>query len=178
MSYAHSLEAVPLQVPSPRTLPYLRDKRLRDMTERDLASLDFVKKHHQVMLVLIMAGRVIEAVLLDCFRRLPDTMVADAARQVQAQRSTDSRFSRLAPERSDSWSFFHSIVVAGPNGLQILRGRTERVADTLRDFRNLVHPARELQEMDVSPLDSTDADVADALVGMVLKDVQAWVLTR
>lgn len=179
MSYDQFLDAVPPQAPSPRReVPYLRDEQLRTMVTRDLTSLAFAKRHGEVMLVLIMAGRVIEGVLLDCFKRLPDTDVEAAARRVQAQRSTDSRFSRFSPERRENWSFFHFIAVAGPAGLQILRGRTEQVADTLRTFRNLVHPAKELQEMGDSPLDATDAEAANALVGMVLKDVGVWVMNR
>ncbi|HEX5746504.1 MAG TPA: hypothetical protein VFZ09_09685 [Archangium sp.] len=179
MSYAQTLEAVPLQVPSPRhKLPFLRDDRLRNIAERDLSSLLRFKNEEEVKVVLIMAGSVIEAVLLDCFQRFVNTQLEAVAKQVQARRVTDGRFSRFSPERRESWSFFHSIAVAGPDGLHILRGRTERVADTLRNFRNLVHPARELLESDDSPLRTTDADAAVALVGMVLDDVQEWVMTR
>lgn len=178
MSYAQSLEELSHQVPPKRELPFLRNPKLRAMAERDLASLVSHRKYGELMSAVIMGGRVVEGVLLDCFHRLPDTVLEDAARRIQVQRNSDGRFNNFSPGRIENWSFIHYIAVAGPEGLNILGQRTERMADNLRHFRNLVHPARELKEAADRPLRASEADAVEAFLRTVLDDVEAWVMTR
>lgn len=127
---------------------------LRRIAERDLASLTVALAAEETKSALVLAGSVIEAILTD-----------------------------LLEARSPAWidgkkSFFQIIEMCGPKGLRVLDERTVKVADTVRDTRNFVHPGRERETLQGRDFARSEGIVAQALVEQVIEAVAAAAATR
>lgn len=159
-------------IAGPRELGFLRDPGLRRIAERDYASLADARAREDVKPVLILSGCVIEAVTLDVVRRdEPGSKAAAEKVKLARQAREPGVWDKVATRAIEEWTLKQLVGVCGNDGLKVLSPRAERVADTLRDFRNLVHPLRELIETATSPLSLGDAIVAGALTDLVLEEV-------
>jgi len=152
-----------------RQFPFLQNAELRSIVERDFASLSAARKADEVKVALVLAGSVIEATLLDVIER--DLKASEiAAQQVMQAKG----WKKLDPKAASDWKLFQQIALCGPDGLSVLSIKTEKIAQEVRDWRNLVHPGRERDESRQAPLRPSDAAVAEALVEKVLDEVEAW----
>lgn len=159
---------------SVRQLPFISDAALRAIAERDLVSLGNIRKCEETKACLILAGGVVEATLLDVIRRNLHGS-KQAAQSVKAARAaTDPRWKGFEASQPHKWDFRQLIAVCGPQGLRVLSDRTERVADAVRDYRNLVHPDDEIKETQSGPILTSEADVAAGLMEQVLEQVRTW----
>lgn len=156
-----------------RQLPFVKDAGLRAIAERDYASLAVARKQDEVKTVLVLSGCVVEAVLLDVVVRkgAVATAAAQAVKAVRQAKNPRVWGGGFDASATDRWTFAQLVGVCGDDGLKVLSTRAEAIADTVRDFRNLVHPRLELQETATSPLSLSEAIATAALVDIVLDEV-------
>lgn len=160
-------------VPTRRILHFMSMSPLRDIAERDLTSLDNIRKLEEVKPCLILAGSVIESILLDLLEQdLAATMKAAAA--VKAKRIANSQWGSFDPKKFPEWDLHHMIAVCGPDGLDILADRTEKSAAGLRNYRNFVHPNVERTQVGQGPLLAAESQIAVGIMELVIEQVRNW----
>ena len=154
---------------------FMKDSRLRSIAERDRRSLTVARQTEQTKMALVLAGSVIEALLLDVLEH-DKTATREAAVAVKGLRKeSDPAIGRMKPGSTpEKWPFLVLIAVSGQAGLGVLSKRAESVADTLRDWRNYVHPAQERNVTDEIPLGPNDAALAEGLAVQDVEEVRRW----
>jgi hypothetical protein len=158
-----------------RQMPFIRDAALRKIAERDFVSLLNARKSDDVKAALVFAGSLVETILLDQLER--DRARATACgRAIQtARRATNARvWGRFDPVDIDTWNLVHMVAVVGPDGLGALDRRTEQMADTVRDWRNFIHPRKERDETQAAPLRIQDSVMAAALAEVIVTQLEAF----
>jgi hypothetical protein len=166
VSYAARFWATPSTGPI-RGLPKVKDAELQRIATRDLASLRVAQQTEQAKMVLVLAGSVIEAALLDLLLQdEPGALVARDA--VHAAKMKAGQKWQKPGSDVRAWTFNQMIDVCGPDGMRRLGESTLRAAHAARDYRNYVHPNVEKEQ---SPLRLAEANVAAALVDLVLADM-------
>jgi len=148
-----------------RPLPFIKNSELRAIAERDLGSLSAARRADEVKVALVLAGSIIEAILVDIVSQNPTESEA-AARGIPQLRNLPTDMSR--------WTLVQMISVCGPQGLRVLSDKTKDIANTVRDWRNFVHPEKERAETRNNPLKPSDAAMAEALVEKVIDEVRLW----
>ncbi len=154
-----------------RQLPWVTNADLRRIAERDIGSALRALKTEEVKSCLILAGSVVEALLLDRLEATPEPERESAVARVKEvqQRLGQAVKFKGAPA---SWSLHEMVKIAGPTGLGRLAKRTEDVAQLVRDWRNYVHPDRERTETRSGDhLRLPDAMAAVALLEAVVADL-------
>lgn len=154
-----------------RELPFVADANVRRIAERDLASLGLARQQEQLKVAVVLAGCVVEAVLLDYLQQQgPADLEAAAIKAASAHQKLNPRVwgKQLNASKLQEWKLIQMIGVCGPHGFGVLTERTEQVANVLRDWRNFVHPAVESGE---PPLQMRDAIMAEALTESVLEEL-------
>lgn len=146
-----------------RKLEFVRDAELRRLAERDLHSLGVAQRTGEVKMCLVLAGSVLEAMLVDLLEQ--DAVAYREARD-RAKTASGRRLSGPAKDLD----LIGQIEVAAALGR--LRESTRRAAHALRYSRNFVHPTVEREELKGEPLRTQDAALAGALAEMVLADLQ------
>lgn len=132
---------------------FVIDVSLRKIIERDYIYLSKCLNVEAWKPVIILAGGLIEALLLD-------KLLTDEAK---------ARFSTKAPNEKDlkKWDLDNLIDVAVD--LQIINPGVEKLSDAVRHYRNLVHPGRELTSgLKIEP---QEANVAVNILEMVIRDL-------
>lgn len=124
------------------TFAFVAVDTTRAIAQRDYDELRVASR--TVKARALLAGSVVEAVLMDALERKGFT-----AKQVAA------------------WTFHELITEA--QGAKVISDRTAKVAHSLRDMRNLVHPAVELRE---GRLSVGAAEAAVSLMRLVLEDLR------
>lgn len=158
-----------------RALPFVRNKELREIAERDLASFESMAKSEETKSAIVLAGSVIEAILFDLAEKDP-TATLTSAKKVKAKHAPSSpRWASFEPANDSRWTLEQVIVVCGPDGLDVLGARSAKLADVTRDYRNFVHPRVErTQILDNAPLTPPDSTQAGALMELVIDQVRRW----
>ncbi len=151
-------------------LPFMRDPALRSIVERDLSSLAAARKSDEIKVALVLAGCVIECLLTDVLEH----SVANSESAARAHPEFGRWGKNFDAKTPTDWTFIRKIDVCGPKGLQILSDKTEAIAHQVRDWRNLVHPHLERDDMRASPLRPSDAAVAEGLVLKIIDEVADW----
>jgi hypothetical protein len=128
-------------------LRFITDETLRKMIERDKKELDRSLEHGLHKSTLLLAGSIIEAILVDFFLAFPRSGTT-------SEQVLDTNLSALV-----SW--------AEQDGL--ISPRTKELSTVIRHYRNLIHPGREyrLQEK----MDVHTAIVAGSLVEIIIQEV-------
>lgn len=121
---------------------FVASEPTRAVAQRDYEELRIAGR--TVKARALLAGSVVEAVLLDALER-----------------------KGFVPQQVARMSFNELIQQARED--KVITARTAKVADSLRDLRNLVHPAVELRE---GRLRSVEADAAVSLMALVLEDLR------
>jgi hypothetical protein len=156
-----------------REMRFIRDFELRRIAERDYVSLINARKTDDVKAVLVFAGSLVETLLLDQLER--DRARATVNGQViqAARRGANARvWGNFNPNDIDSWQLAHMVDIAGPKGLRVLDDRTEQMAETVRDWRNFVHPRKERKETRNAPPRVQDAVMAAALADVIVAQLE------
>ena len=154
-----------------RAFAFMASARLRGLAERDWRSLEAVRKADESRLALVVAGSLIEGVLLDVLEDDPAATLA--AGRAHSDPQVRGPFNgKSAPSTPEDIRFHLRIAVAGAGGLKVLAASTEMIAQQARDWRNFIHPHLERQE--VRPPSVADAALAQALADKVLEDVETW----
>lgn len=121
---------------------FVASEQLRAIAQRDYDEIRAAAR--TVKARALLAGSVIEAVLMDALVRNGFAL----------EHMVEMRFHALIKEAAAA---------------KIVSDRTAKVADSLRDMRNLVHPAVELKD---GRLRAADADAALSLMRLVLEDLR------
>lgn len=164
---------------SARELPFIQDPDLRRIAERDLASLSNAQRAEETKTALILAGSVVEAILWDvvegCRAKDSSGTEAKAAQAKVKLIATNPRWKGFDPKDDERWTLEQLVGVCGPHGLGVLSERAVLIAHAIRDFRNLVHPRKELREQQENgPIIPSDAPGAAALMESVIDQVARW----
>lgn len=130
-------------------LDFMNVSELKAIVERDLSELQKAIKSNCIKTVLILSGSVIEGLLLDAL----------IARRAEAEALHTGK-------KLESWTLDKMITVAEQLG--ILPYKTlEKFTDGIREYRNLVHPGREIREsIRVAP---EEARIAVEIVNIILR---------
>lgn len=125
-----------------RTFTYLSDPDLQAIVERDYAELTLVLFPGAAWKsTVIMAGSILEAILFD--------VLSDAKRVAQTNASSKAPKAKGGVPIDilvdpDPWKLIHLINVAVSIGVLPLN-RANTIDQVLRDYRNFVHPKKELK---------------------------------
>ena len=113
----------------PMDLSFVRDPRLRAVLERDGFELQQVFAAGHWKSSMILSGGVIEGILTDLLLSRPEAFrAAGAPRKNDLTRWTLDELIRVALE------------------LNCVNGAVGRLSHSVREYRNLVHPGREIRE--------------------------------
>jgi len=126
---------------------FIEDAQLRQMIERDKAELDKCLEHRLSKSTLVLAGSVIEAILVDYFLAYP---VQDGG--------ADSAL------RASLWQLLEDAQAVG-----LISQETRQLATVVKDYRNLIHPGREYRL--AQEASSQRATVAQSVVEIVTEEV-------
>lgn len=123
-----ALSAAPDEAPAPttKTLPFITDPADRAALQNDIAGVERAIQNGEWKAATVLAGSVIEALLL--WGLSQDTKSALAAANAPKGKSDLGR-----------WDLVDLITVAGE--LKLIGDQTAKQADLARDYRNLIHPA-------------------------------------
>ncbi len=136
----------------PLDLSFVRDESLRLILERDWEEIGKCTEAGSHKAVLVLAGSVIEAILVDYMLANPPSS-ANAPTVAQILKMELGPLIQLAQQE------------------QIVNADTRDIANVLREFRNLIHPGRELRlKAKIGP---DRADIAKGLVCLVAEDLRA-----
>jgi hypothetical protein len=127
-------------------LSFMHDRRLRAIAERDYAELDALDPRGESKSTLILAGGIIEGLLLDA-------LVAS---------------SKWTFEQGCEKNLQDMIAPAKTAGII----SEDRLSDAIRKYRALVHPGREIRDK-VTPTEA-DAGLAKAAVKVIIQEVRRW----
>jgi hypothetical protein len=128
--------AVPATV---ATLAFIQPQELRDGLRADIASVEASLREADWKPATVMAGSVIEALLLWALQRLPPQTVAG---QLGALVSSGT-VSKPRDPALEYWDLHHYIEVAA--ALDVIKAGTAAQLRIAKDFRNLIHPGRALR---------------------------------
>ena len=120
----------PLPVIETRKFTFVKDSALRNAIERDYSEIQRALIASCPKSVMILAGGVIEALLLDALR----------------QDATSAKASSAAPKNKkglDRWNLSDLINVGIDLGL--IKGGAAKLSHSIREYRNLVHPGNEIR---------------------------------
>ena len=101
---------------------FISDEQLRITVERDKKELDACLSQHVNKSALLLAGSIIEAILVDYFLAFPRAGQTAAA-------TLDTNLAKLI-----EW--------AEQDGL--ISPRTKEISTVIRNYRNLIHPGRDI----------------------------------
>ena len=123
-----ALSAAPDEAPAPttKTLPFITDPADRAALQNDISGVDRAIQNGEWKAATVLAGSVIEALLL--WGLSQDTKSALAAANAPKGKGDVGR-----------WDLVDLIKVAGE--LKLIGDQTAEQADLARDYRNLIHPA-------------------------------------
>jgi hypothetical protein len=125
---------------------FVKDEDIRKIVTRDYAELHWLDPGMATKSVLVLAGGILESLLLDAL------VTAGKWRQEEA-------FQKRLND-----------MIHPAEGCGIIR--EGRVSNVLRSYRNLIHPAREIREG--LTFTREDAKLARAAVDVTIRDVSAW----
>jgi hypothetical protein len=128
-------------VPEIRGLEFVTDVALRESLRRDLSASRAALESGSYKAATVLAGAVIEALLLDALEgQDARTRTAALAKWHAAAGPTDAAPAKLKPEIS-RWGLHELVWIAAHSG--VISEEAASAADVARDFRNLIHPGRE-----------------------------------
>lgn len=122
-----ALGAAPDEAPASttKTLAFVTDAAARTTLQNDVAAVERAIHNSEWKAATVLAGSVIEALLLWALSKDPNA----------------ARAATVAPKKNDlkDWHLFELIQVA--KELKLIGDQSAKQADLARDFRNLIHPA-------------------------------------
>jgi hypothetical protein len=133
-----TLGACPDEVPAPTTrdLPFIADPDLRATLRQDISAAEQALGNEEWKGATVLAGSVIEALLLWHVQQSPASSVTQAVQAAVAPKAL-----KQAPSKPpEDWHLPDLIEVAA--GLGRLKDQTVAACRQAKEFRNLIHPGR------------------------------------
>ena len=127
-------------------LSFMKDDRLRQVVQRDYTELRALNGQETTKSRLIMAGGILEGVLLDARVTCGKWTFDEGSQQYLKD--------MIGPARNEG------IITE------------DRLSDAIRKYRAIVHPGREIREEIV--FSKADAELACAAVDVVIREVRCW----
>jgi hypothetical protein len=149
-------------------LDFIDDEAFRRILLRDIGSTEEALGNHEHKAAAVLAGSVIEAVLLWALRA-DKRATARSIEKLQADKKLDKRLPR--DDLTDRWWGLHEFLILA-RAREILDERTAQMAELTQGFRNLIHPGKELR--DEEPPSREMARMASAALAYVVKRVATW----
>jgi hypothetical protein len=128
-------------------LRFISDEELRNAVERDKKELDSCVENKLSKSTLVLAGSIIEAILVDCFLAFPHPDVTPE------QLLTTNLAQLIDWAEQDGW----------------LTQRTRELSTIIKNYRNIIHPGREYRLKE--KVDSNSALVAAKLVDIIIQEI-------
>jgi hypothetical protein len=131
----------PDEVLSPGTveLAFVDDADLREVLRQDVSSVNRALANAEWKAATVLGGSVVEALLLWALRRADASAVAEALRALQAENVV-----RKERDATFKWWGLHEFTEVAAR-MAIVSEETAMQARLTKDFRNLIHPERELR---------------------------------
>jgi len=136
-----SLAKCPDQYPSKATSELLFiEPGYRDLLRLDISAVNQALSQGEWKAATVLAGSVVEALLLWSIKKKPDAEVA----QVVSALVTAKTLGKAPPRDLDRWNLSEYTEVA--LGLNLIGDSTAQQIRLAKDFRNLIHPGRAIRE--------------------------------
>ncbi|GEM_PF-4615846 len=142
--------------PSPReSFDFVSDPKIRAISQRDYKELGKVRSAKACKSTIILSGGLLEAWLSDALSRRPDEAKAS--------------YKKLYPEKKRvNWTLECLIGIA--EDLEIITPGATQLSQTLREYRNLVHPEKEIKSG--YKVEKEEAEIAFNMVQIVMRDLK------
>jgi hypothetical protein len=117
-------------------LSFISSKELREIIQRDITELNAARSQgldKTSKICMVLCGSIAEALLLDCLLQNQPAALATA-----------SALPKKSSSNLEDWDLNEMVTVA--TKLELLSDDTSTGATQLRQWRNLIHPGRELKE--------------------------------
>lgn len=145
--------------PLPReSFDFVSDPKIRAICQRDYRELQKVRRAKAHKSTIILSGGLLEALLLDALRRRP-TKARDSYKQLYQDKKTPSMA---------RWNLEQLIAVA--EDLAIITQGASQLSQTLREYRNLVHVAKEIRSG--YKVKEEEAGIALNMVKIVMRELK------
>lgn len=135
------------------SFPFMKNDKLRVIVERDLRELGCLRSVPAPKSTIILAGSLIEALLLD----------------VLQSRKGSQGPSSVTQKPLEEWGLAELIEEAVRVGL--ITSGVKGFGHAVREYRNLVHPGNEIRSK--ATLGKEEAEIAEKILEIVLRDLQA-----
>lgn len=147
-----------------RTFPFMRDVQLRQIVERDYIELSTKLLPAEAWKsAVVISGSILESILFDQL-----TSSAEMQKRALASPNAPKNSGSVLP--IEDWKLFAMIAVA--TNLKVLpEARAKTVDQVLRDFRNFVHPKKEIRA--AHPCTEAEAWMAKGALDGVCNHLQA-----
>jgi hypothetical protein len=136
-----------------RIFHFVNDSNLKSIIERDFSEIQRAYISKCWKSVIILSGGTIEAILTDLL----------------LQDSTQAFSSSVAPRQKDITRWNLSDLIKVCVDLDLISHGVEKLSHPLREYRNLVHPGRELREKLI--FDAEEAKIALEVLNIVYRDL-------
>lgn len=145
-------------VTQPKEFPFIRNIELRKILERDYQEMQKAYVAGCWKSVIILAGGSIEAILID-------QLLEHEARAKASTKACKNKSGQVLDIRE--WGFVYLIVVSVE--LQLINPGVDKHSHSLREYRDLVHPAVEIRSK--LKVDLEEARIALEVLNMVHRDL-------
>ncbi|MDX2242356.1 MAG: hypothetical protein NW224_16855 [Leptolyngbyaceae cyanobacterium bins.302] len=140
---------------------FINDNVLQTMIERDKEELDNSLKSGLWKATLLLAGSIIEAILVDYFLTFPPSN--DVLKAFE-----EDRLKRYKGKKVEELDLVALISIAVKDNL--ISEDTSQVSTVIKNYRNLIHPGRELRRKE--KVNEHTATVAKSLVEIVINEIR------
>ncbi|HEV3436185.1 MAG TPA: hypothetical protein VG122_02435 [Gemmata sp.] len=149
-----------------KQFPFITDTELKSIVERDYRSLiiELIPSGAWKSAV-IMAGSVLEAILYDQLTKDPGQVARAMASPKAPKKKGGAVKDITSDDREDEWTLSNFIEVSVDLGI-LPQARADAIDQVLRDYRNFVHPRKELRAG--HPCTEAEADLAKGALGAVI----------
>ena len=132
-----ALAKCPDEFPAAATaeLTFITDAALREGLRKDISTANVALINGEWKSATVLAGSVIEALLLWALGQRPSANVQSAIAKL-----VGTKLAKSPPANLDEWVLYQYIEVASE--LNVISGDTATAARLAKDFRNLIHPGR------------------------------------
>lgn len=136
---------------------FVNDPQLKSIIERNYHEYTINVRNNCDFSILILSGSIVEALLLDILKRDEDKAKSAAS-------------SSLQKKSIEEWDLFDLIDVA--KKLEILDESDQYISGAIRNWRNLIHPGRELRKP--AKITPTIADCAKAGLNRIIEQLESF----
>jgi hypothetical protein len=165
-----ALDKCPDDVPAPATqdLAFIDDGAFRELLRRDISGARRALSEGHWKMATVLCGSIVEALLLWTTLRAESKTPGSVTQA--AARATIANAPKKIIDQPDRMRLFDLIQVTLELG--VLRDSSARVADGIRDFRNLIHPAV-VQRSSMECGEGT-AHASFGSIDLVVEDIKRW----